>query len=283
MQLSRMQDIGGCRAIVDNIDQVLKVRAAYARSKQEHQFVSEKDYIAAPKSSGYRGIHLIYRYHSDRKPDYNGRLIEIQLRTQLQHAWATAVETVGTFLQQSLKASEGSEKWLRFFVLAGSAFAVAEHTERVPGTPVDDSTLRTELSHLGQELQAKSTLGAYGQALKIAEDTKIANAYYFLLSLIPSQNHLVVYGYRKEEFESATEQYLQVEKTIASLPGAQAVLVAVESLSALKKSYPNYFLDTEVFIGALDKAIEGLARNGRRRNGGKVNTATAPPTSASSD
>jgi hypothetical protein len=47
---------------------------------------------------------------------------------------------------------------------------------------------------------------------------------------------------------------LQIEKTLA--PGAQAVLVAVESLSALKKSYPNYFLDTQVFTMALGKVID---------------------------
>ena len=43
--------------------------------------------------SGYRGVHLIYRYNSDRKTEYNTLLIEMQLRSQLQHAWATAVET----------------------------------------------------------------------------------------------------------------------------------------------------------------------------------------------
>src|SRR5438094_497987 len=45
MNLSRMQDIGGCRAILESVGQVRKVLAAYGRSKQQHQFISEKDYI----------------------------------------------------------------------------------------------------------------------------------------------------------------------------------------------------------------------------------------------
>lgn len=256
MNLSRMQDIGGCRAILESVGQVRKLRAGYARSRQQHQFVSEKDYISEPKASGYRGIHLVYRYHSDRNPEYNGRSIEIQLRTRLQHAWATAVETVGTFLQQSLKSSEGSEKWLRFFALTGSAFALTERTEPVPDTPGDRHELKTEVRAIEAELEVRKTLGVYGQALKIAEDTQMAKAYYFLLSLTPSQGVLSVYGYQKEQLEQATDHYLQVEKTLATIPGAQAVLVAVESLAALKKSYPNYFLDTQVFMAALARVIE---------------------------
>ncbi|MEA2342848.1 MAG: hypothetical protein QOF63_1017 [Thermoanaerobaculia bacterium] len=254
MKLSRMQDIGGCRAILESVSQVRKVRAAYARSEQQHEFVSEKDYISEPKASGYRGIHLVYRYYSERNPDYNGRSIEIQLRTRLQHAWATAVETVGTFLQQSLKSSEGSEKWLRFFALTGSAFALTERTQAVPNTPDDPQELTDSVRALEADLDVRKTLGAYGEALKIAEDTQMAKAYYFLLSLTPSQEALSVFGYQKEQLDRATDHYLQIEKALA--PGGQAVLVAVESLSALKKSYPNYFLDTQVFAAALGKVID---------------------------
>ena len=55
--------------------------------------MGETDYVRKPKTSGYRGIHLVYRYHNDRKTIYNGLQIEPQLRTRRQHAWATAVDT----------------------------------------------------------------------------------------------------------------------------------------------------------------------------------------------
>ena len=108
MKLSRMQDIGGPRAILPGIEDVDELRRRYLQGdrRSAHTFVAEKDYIRQPKASGYRGIHLIYRYGSLENPEYNGLQIEIQLRTRLQHAWATAVETVGTFLGQSLKSSE---------------------------------------------------------------------------------------------------------------------------------------------------------------------------------
>jgi hypothetical protein len=259
MNLSRMQDIGGCRAVVDTSAQVRSIQREYKRSKQQHVFVGEKDYIAQPKSSGYRGVHLVYRYASAQTPAYNGRLVEIQLRSRLQHAWATAVETVGTFLQQSLKSSEGSDLWLRFFAVTSSAFALVEGTPPVIDTPVDQKMLRAEVTDLASQLQVRKKLSAFGQALKIAEDTQMKTAQYFLLSLMPTQGHLAVYGYKKQELEQATAHYLEIEKSQATSPGAQTVLVAVDSLSALKRAYPNYFLDTQVFLSSLAHVI---GRNG---------------------
>lgn len=115
MELSRMQDVGGLRAVVASVEDVREVQEQFGKSRFRHILVNSKDYITSPKASGYRGVHLVYRYHSRILSDYNQHTLEIQVRSRLQHSWATAVETVGTFLQQSLKASEGPARWLDFF------------------------------------------------------------------------------------------------------------------------------------------------------------------------
>ena len=104
-----MQDIGGVRTIVGSIEQVRELQAAYKSSRFKHQLVSEKDYIAEPKCDGYRSVHLVFRYVNKRAPDYNGLSVEMQIRTKLQHAWATAVETMGTFLGQAHKGPSRGE------------------------------------------------------------------------------------------------------------------------------------------------------------------------------
>jgi len=76
--------------------------------------------------------------------------IEIQIRTLLQHAWATAVETVGTFINMPLKSSLGDEGWLRFFALMGSAMAIAEGKSTVPGTSENIQELRNEVIRLSK-------------------------------------------------------------------------------------------------------------------------------------
>jgi len=71
MELTRMQDIGGCRAILDDVATVDAVRRRIERHKSE--IVKVDDYNATPRSSGYRALHVIVRRE--------GALIEIQLRT----------------------------------------------------------------------------------------------------------------------------------------------------------------------------------------------------------
>ena len=85
IRLSRMQDIGGCRAIVSNADDSFTLAADLGASRMRHELVRYQNYIDNPRATGYRGLHLIYAYNSDRTTDWQGLQIEIQIRSQLQH------------------------------------------------------------------------------------------------------------------------------------------------------------------------------------------------------
>ena len=255
MKLSQMQDIGGCRAILRSVANVRELRDAYAGRRFKHLLVREKNYVAEPKESGYRGVHLVYRYASDRKTTYNGLQIEMQLRSRIQHAWATAVETAGVFLEQSLKSSQGSEEWLRFFAMTSSAFAILERAPTVPNTPSKRSELKAWIAEKSKRLNVVSTLSAYRMALSVTEEPAHAGSYYFVLALKPGESSLTVRSYRAHELPRATGDYLETEKQLATQPGAQTVLVAAGSLEALRRAYPNYYLDAEVFLGYLSRVV----------------------------
>ena len=132
MELTQMQDIAGCRAILSNVTLAKRLaEEEYIKKKGDlkHKLVGTKDYITNPKPDGYRGIHLIYSYKSDKKnkKKYDGLLVEIQIRSKLQHIWATAVETVDFFTRQAIKSNEGQPEWIEFFRLVSSAFAKLEN------------------------------------------------------------------------------------------------------------------------------------------------------------
>ena len=147
LTLRKMQDIGGCRAIVANVDLVTRLANSFRGSTQKHQFERVKDYISNPKPSGYRGIHLIYRFQSDdeKNSEYNGLRIEIQIRSKKQHLWATAVEIVGSITKQSLKSSKGGSDWYRFFQRMSEAIALEENGK------VADSVLLNEIVRLEEK------------------------------------------------------------------------------------------------------------------------------------
>ena len=253
MKLSQMQDLGGCRSILKSVDDVYKVMTLFKKSRIKHKQANFDDYIVSPKSSGYRGIHLNYKYLSDRQKTYNNLKIEIQIRSQSQHAWATAVEVVGTLLRQALKSSKGEADWLRFFALMSTAIAGIEKTPPVPNTPTDEVELVTELRVYAKKLDVLHRLETYGNALKTM-DASLGDAQYYLLKLDPVLNQIEVIGFKKNQLDEASNAYLDIEQKLSN-EGAEAVLVSVESVQTLKRAYPNYFLDTKVFSSLISKII----------------------------
>ena len=261
MKLSRMQDIGGLRAVVKDLPKVQLLYENYEKTPFKHSLVNEHNYIDKPKESGYRSIHLIYRYYNPRAPNYNGLLIELQLRTKKQHAWATAVETMGIFLDSALKSSEGPKKWLEFFSLTGSAFAHLEHQNPVPGyeSLTGEETFRAVVEK-SKELNVMEKLTGYGAAIDAIHSDKRRGSYY-LLVLDPIERKLELKAYSKERFSTATSDYLEAEENIGEGSQKQAVLVATASVEALRRAYPNFFLDTREFIKILtyiEKRVDKL-------------------------
>ena len=129
MKLHNMQDIAECRAVVDTIDQV---RAIESRPALQNRIVRRDDYIEKPRDSGYRGLHLIVQY------DRRG---EVQLRTRVQHEWATTVERVGGRINADLKSGRGPPEVLAFFEAVSRAMGIEERGEEVAKSLIEEIRL----------------------------------------------------------------------------------------------------------------------------------------------
>jgi len=262
MQLSRMQDIGGLRAVVTTPQQVATLRQLYTSDGLTHELVKVDDYIAEPKDSGYRCLHLIYRYKNPGAPEYDGLLLELQFRTRLQHAWATAVETIGTFINHALKASEGPDEWLQFFRTASAAFA---HTEKLP-LPVEFAGMATkEILSLcvaqADALGVADRLSTFAiVANKITSDT--SGGSYHLVTLDSDQRTVTIESFGRNRLDDANEAYARGEKAALEAKSRQIVLVKTDSIESLRRAYPNYFLDTREFLHALSRVRKAVADAG---------------------
>lgn len=246
--------VGPSSSSIQNVSDLVH---AYKASSIKHKLIDEDDYIQEPKRSGYRSHHLIYEYLSDRSDKHNGRKVEVQIRTKLQHAWATAVETVGTFTKQALKSSVGARDWLRFFALMGTVFALKEGTPPVQDTPNNEGELLREVREYESRLQVAQRLYSYGNALKAMESQlkTMSRPHFYSLALDPTAGTVTVKGYKFSEIEDALKEYTMIERDVRSRPGGEAVLVSVDSVASLRSAYPNYFLDTEMFRKELKAAL----------------------------
>lgn len=258
MKMSRMQDIGGCRSVLSNINKVNELVELYEKSRGlKHKLSNRKDYIQNPKPDGYRSFHLVYKYYSDKSKEYDGLLIEIQIRTNLQHYWATAVETVDHFTRQAIKSNEGEKDWMDFFKLVSSAFANMEKMPIVPDTPTDKKELRKQLQELAGKLKVVKKMNEWARIHKIIEDFEkdAKNKFdYYLLNLDLTTKELKISAYKKSQEEFANSEYSRMEeRMLKNKEDRDIVLVSADTTKELRKAYPNYFLDTKEFVNKLNE------------------------------
>lgn len=144
--LHRLQDIGGCRLIVTDMAKQMDVAAALRALP--HELVRFDDYASeegrspfpgcegGSRGSGYRAIHLVHRIA--------GRLLETQIRTPLQHAWAVAAERSEQITGYPLKFGEGPPELLEYFRVAAQWLALQEWGRAVDAELVDELAVLRE-------------------------------------------------------------------------------------------------------------------------------------------
>lgn len=138
MDLSRMQDIGGCRAVVESIEDLRRVER---KLKHNRPPVGYDDYIVNPRASGYRAVHVVVGYEDQERI---ARRIEVQLRTPHMHAWAIAVERLSGRLDVDVKSGFGPQEVQDWMAAISEAMALEER-----GKPVPDS-LRIKIAEARQ-------------------------------------------------------------------------------------------------------------------------------------
>ncbi|UYN89238.1 MAG: RelA/SpoT domain-containing protein [Anaerolineales bacterium] len=256
MSLSRMQDIGGVRAILGSFTDVERLAHQYLKNQNfTHELSTVRDYITNPRDEdGYRSLHLVYKYRNPRNPDFDGLRLEMQLRTRRQHIWATAVETMGFVLKEPLKSRRGSQAWIDFFAILASAFAHQEGTPLVPRFAHlnYDETIK-ELARVEKDLGALIMIsGVSAAAEHILKNQKGSS--YHLLVLDTNKRTVNVKGYDRDSFAAAEKDYSYFEKRIQDGEDLEPVLVSAGPIDRLRSAYPNFFLD----IRDLEKAVREL-------------------------
>lgn len=94
--LAEMQDIAGARIVVPSLVEVEEVRAQFA----DERLMQTNDYRVDGVKHGYRALHLILR----RPPD---KVLELQIRTQVQNEWANTSEFLSHRFGLGVKSAGG--------------------------------------------------------------------------------------------------------------------------------------------------------------------------------
>lgn len=114
-QLPRIEDIAGCRCILKSNSEVYQLKEIL----QEQLYIKSdrNDYIASPKSDGYKSLHLIVQ-----TKDQKSRPIEIQLRCEKDHNWATLVEITDLIYNTRIKEIGNEAELGKMLLLLSKGF-----------------------------------------------------------------------------------------------------------------------------------------------------------------
>jgi hypothetical protein len=233
----------------------------YALLQKSRHTLREKgsvDYIEAPKPDGYRSHHLIFTYNGLGEASiYTDRRIEIQIRTQLQHSWATAVEAVGLVRGEYLKGNQGSPDWLRFFKLMSAEFAMAEDCPEPPDVPERTQRL-DEIRQLDKRLEASATLENLSHIVRWSDiSEKAGRPTYYLIIYDNATNKVAVEPYFAPKNAMEHYEIAEARDTKAGGDTANIVLVEADKMDLVREAYPNYFGDVQMFKKQLKNITQG--------------------------
>jgi ppGpp synthetase/RelA/SpoT-type nucleotidyltranferase len=265
MKLKNMQDIGGCRAIVSSekkLYQVVRELRKKDNFKNGQGIIRYKDYVKNPKDDGYRGYHLIGSFTDG----FGGKKsIEIQVRSVIQHDWATALEIVDLFTGQALKSNQGKAEWKNFFRLVSDHFSLMESVhlfvsksqqdqfyeyERIINDNKDYFQSGIEIQEYESKLKVVKRLQAYAHSLKIADEHISEHQVdgYVLLRVDTSRKEVESTIFSSSNNEEAERKYIEYEKESAKKPNLVVALVSTTAVGGIKEAYPNYFADSTDFL-----------------------------------
>ncbi|ORE94138.1 hypothetical protein ATO13_08691 [Stappia sp. 22II-S9-Z10] len=254
-KLDQMQDLAGVRAVVHDMASA-KSLIERCQTKTPHQVQKEYDYILNAKPDGYRSYHIVYRFSSD-DDEFNGRRVELQIRTRIQHSWATAVEAVGLLRGENFKGGGGDDDWRRLFTLMSEEFAIAEGVREIDRS--ETQIRRAELRRLNIRLDAVSMLERSRQAVNYTEQYVLPThrPQYYLLKFDRLHKVVTVTTYSAVDSETAAFHEAEIRAEENGDATATYALVEVEAIDKLKSAYPNYFIDVEAFAKNLSVICDG--------------------------
>ena len=159
-----------------------------------------------------------------------------------------------TFIGEDLKSGVGNPTWLRFFALMSTVIAQQEKTPAVPNTPIDWGELINEIVECDQRLIISEQLEAFQLLTHQFQGIKRNDWVVLELDMEAEEIRLVTFG--ATGWESANTHYLERELETREYPLIQVVMVSANSVTDLRRAYPNFFLDLSEFRRVVRETVE---------------------------
>jgi len=248
MRLARMHDLAGCRLIFDDEESLHRYRAKIHKSRFKHKMkneVNDYDYLSNPKNNGYRGVHDVYSYvpYKPTAENWRGLLIELQYRTKIQHAWATAVEIAGSLTGNEPKFDRGDALHQEYFRFSSELLSRKFENRYGPIPNMTSTDILNRWEELDRQTHLTRILDGMHYSTKRFENARN-------LILIIRGSELEIFGFSKTT--AALTAYNSLEQGDSD---ADIVLVRSDTGEGIRSAFRNYFSDARDFVRLLGEAV----------------------------
>jgi putative GTP pyrophosphokinase len=180
--------------------------------------------------------------------DYKGLFVELQYRTYVQHAWATAVEVIGVITESQPKFQRGDVRFERIMVLASEILARAFEDSFGCLRDRSNEEVLQEFIALDGEIGLLKMLRGLNAADKDVSTKRN------VILMFSENEALEVKSYR-----DATDALRALFELERQHPGMDVVLVRADTSDEVRIAFRNYFSDAKEFISLIMEGCQKLS------------------------
>lgn len=215
-ELGAMDDIAGCRVIVNSISEVYEVYNEILNLKKtkEIDIKKTKDYIKNPEKSGYRSLHIIIKQTLKQENIDRQYRIELQIRTKLQHHWSTAVEAMSEIDNVEYKdptlISKGNiriQSCLQFFKVISELFDCCENNDDACSKSNEELVNSVRTNDNFKEIIVDLKAARNSVTINMQKNSAQGGEGLYLLELSRETQELTIHSYTMDCVEKAITNY----------------------------------------------------------------------------
>ena len=259
MSLDTMHDIGGIRVMLPTLEDVQLFIQLFPGKRSPIVVKKTYDYLVEAKDDGYRSFHYQLEVPNPKSETLPHLKVELQVRTEIQHAWATAVEVAGFIEQQSFKTGEGDENWKRFFLVSSHVLKHLEHGFLPEGDGISHAPFLAELSTLNKQYDFLNKLIFVKEAMKnyskkSPEKKKKDLKRILVLDLVKKQ----IQDYPESILENSmfNDYFALMEKDFQRTKTGHILRISVDDVKKSPKAYASYYLNISSFVSLLQGQLK---------------------------
>lgn len=264
VRLTQLQDIGGCRIIVQknaDVDRIHKYLVEKVKSQSVFTIDRTTDYRELGRDdTGYRSLHVLLKR--------GGVHLELQIRSRIQHYWSESIERTSVIYGYHLKESEGDKQVIGYFKnLSDVFYDIEAGREPTLEKRLKVDALRDTCENIIQQSDRHKVFDSYVnediiRTLTEKESKNPAGLNNWILVFDWNAGAFVSWDIVSRNPSDAVETYIEYERMFPVESGYEVVLVGSSEVATVRQTHSHYFgiESYENILENLDTSIVGFSR-----------------------